>query len=249
MRQSVDTTSGSPASPDPRGSVDPRGSSDSFEALLLKAHPETALIYELGSRLRTLPMPLADPDDLTQKLNAHPVPTPDFPLPVHPCLPPELFPVYDEADLAVKLTAMVRVFLRQATDGNSTARLTHPFHRQLATVSGKSTSTSRRTGFFGDRSLFGGEQRGGSAEDFQIPWFVTLVLTDCASEELLPWSWITDGYNTYLFDANAQFVALIDGMWTSYGVLVMREGYVNRTFVLDQATMAGTTQHICLNRA
>lgn len=249
MRQRVDTTTGSPASADFPGSKDSPGSPESFEVLLLKAHPETALIYELGSRLRELPLPLTDWDDLTRKLDTHPVPLPTLPLPAHPCLPPEVFPVHDEADLAVKLSAMVRVFLRQAAAGSSTARLTHPFHRQLATVAEESTSARRRTGFFGDTSLFGGERQGGVSQDFAAPWIVTLVLTDCASEELLPWSWITDGYNTYLFDANAQFIAVIDGTWTSYGVLVMREGYVNRTFVLDQATMSGTTQNICLNRA
>ncbi|WP_328965672.1 hypothetical protein [Streptomyces virginiae] len=48
--------------------------SESFETLLLKAHPETALIHELGSRLRTLPLPIADWDDLVGKLQDGPVP-------------------------------------------------------------------------------------------------------------------------------------------------------------------------------
>ena len=225
--------------------------SESFETLLLKAHPETALIHELGSRLKTLPMPISDWDDLVGKLQDEPIP--DLlrvPAPNRPCFPRELFPIRDEADLAVKLTATIRVFLRQAeTHGGSPARLTLPLHKRLASVAGESTGISRNSGVLEDGSLFGAERGDASVQGTRSVWVVTLVLADCDSGILLPWSWITDWTNTYVFDANAQFIAVIDGTWSSYVVVVMRDGYLNRTFVLDSATMAGTTQYICLNRA
>lgn len=226
-------------------------SSESFETLLLRAHPETALIHELGSRLRTLPLPIASWDDLVRKLQDEPVPELlQVPEPNAQCLPDALFPIRDEADLAVKLTATIRTFLRQAQAGaGSPARLTLPLHKRLADVAGETTGTGRRTGVFEDGSFLGAERTGASVRDTRFVWVVTLVLTDCATGELLPWSWITDWTNTYLFDANAQFIAVIDGTWSAYAVLVMREGYINRRFVLDSATMAGTTQYICINRA
>ncbi|MGC0327128.1 hypothetical protein RKD23_000118 [Streptomyces sp. SAI-170] len=46
------------------------------------------------------------------------------------------------------------------------------------------------------------------------------------------------------FDANAEFIAVVDGTWSAYSLLAMREGYINRLVVLDQATMAGTTWNI-----
>ncbi|MFF3838217.1 hypothetical protein [Streptomyces sp. NPDC001930] len=234
----------------------------SFEAQLLMAHPETALIYELGVQLRGLPMPIVDWDDLVKKLEAQQLdpgsigfpptfpPFPPFPpFPDRPCVPPELFPVYDEADLAAKLTAFVRISLRQAEGHGSTARLRNPMHKRFAAVAEQATGSGRRSGVFEGGSLLGAERGDTTVADFHIPWVVTLILRDCSNEQLLPWSWITDGFNTYTFDANAQFIALIDGMWSGYSLLVMREGYVNRLVVLDQATMAGTTQNICLNPA
>ncbi|MET9959384.1 hypothetical protein ABZ128_09915 [Streptomyces sp. NPDC006326] len=223
---------------------------ESFETLLLKAHPETALIHELASRLRTLPLPIADWDDLVGKLQREPIPELlQVPTPNTPCLPDELFPIRDEADLAVKLTATIRTFLRQAQAGaGSPARLALPLHKRLATLADEAaTGTSRGSGVFDDGGLLGAEQA--LTKETRSVWVVTLVLHDCDTGQLLPWSWLTDWSVTYLFDANAQFIAVIDGMWTSYAVLVMREGYINRRFVLDSATMAGTTQHICLNRA
>ncbi|MFE2165451.1 hypothetical protein ACFXB3_10330 [Streptomyces sp. NPDC059447] len=225
--------------------------SDSFETRLLRAHPETALVYELASRLRTLPLPIADWDDLVRKLQGGPVPELlQVPEPNAQCLPDELFPIRDEADLAVKLTATIRTFLRQAEAGaGSPARLTLPLHKRLATVAGETTGTARRSGVFDDGSLLGSKQADASARETRDVWVVTLVLTDCDTGWRLPYSWITDWTNTYQFDANAQFIAVIDGTWTDYVVLVMRDGYINRTFALSRATMAGTTQYICLNRA
>lgn len=224
--------------------------SASFETLLLKAHPETALIHELGSRLRALPMPITDWDDLVRKLQDAPVPELlQVPAPDTPCLPGELFPIRDEAELAVKLTATIRTFLRQAQAGaGSPARLTLPLHKRLATVADQTAGTGRRSGVFEDGSLLGAEPADPSDKESSYSWVVTLVLTDCATGALLPWSWITDFDVTYLFDANAQFIAVVNG-YTSYAVLVMREGYINRRFVLDAATMAGTTQYICIHRA
>ncbi|WP_329274489.1 hypothetical protein [Streptomyces sp. NBC_00691] len=233
----------------------------SFEAQLLMAHPETALVYELGALLRGLPMPLVDWDDLLKKLAAQgtdagtlgfppgfpPLFPPDFP--DQPCAPPELFPVYDEADLAAKLTAFVRLSLRQAEGHGSTARLRNPMHKRFAAVAEQASGSGRKSGVFDGGTVFGAERADTEGADFHFPWVVTLILRDCSNEMLLPWSWITDGFNTYTFDANAQFIALVDGMWSAYSVLVMREGYVNRLVVLDQATMSGTTQNICLNPA
>ncbi|MBT2412449.1 hypothetical protein J7I94_18055 [Streptomyces sp. ISL-12] len=230
-------------------------SQGSFEARLLTAHPETALIYELGAQLRGLPMPLVDWQDLLDKLRTHKTDpgTLGFPplddLPDEPCVPPEFFPVDDEADLAVKLTAFVRISLRQAEGHGSTARLRNPMHQRFAAVAEQTTGSGRRSGVFEQGSLLGAERGDTSGLDVHFPWVVTLVLRDCGNEQLLPWSWITDGFNTYTFDANAQFIALVDGMWSAYSLLVMREGYINRLVVLDQATMAGTTQNICLNPA
>lgn len=224
--------------------------SASFETLLLKAHPETALIHELGSLLKTLPMPIADWDDLVRKLQGQSVPELlQVPAPDTPCLPDELFPIHDEADLALKLTATIRTFLRQTqASTGSPARLTLPLHKRLALVADETTGTGRRSGVFDDGSLLGAQRAQGDVKDARSAWVVTLVLRDCATEQLLPWSWITDWTVTDRFDANAQYIAVIYG-YTSYAVLVMREGYLNRTFVLDSGTMAGTTQNICLNRA
>ncbi|MFE6063417.1 hypothetical protein [Streptomyces sp. NPDC056431] len=157
--------------------------------------------------------------------------------------------MYDEADLAAKLTAFVRISLRQAEGHGSTARLRSPMHKRFATVAEQATGSGRKSGVFEDGSLLGAERGDTTVPDIHFPWVVTLILRDCSNEQLLPWSWITDGFNTYTFDANAQFIALIDGIWSGYSLLVMREGYVNRLVVLDQATMAGTTQNICLNPA
>ncbi|MCH0542092.1 hypothetical protein I3F58_21515 [Streptomyces sp. MUM 203J] len=225
---------------------------ESFETLLLKAHPETVLIHELASRLRSLPLPITDWDDLADKLQGEPVPEIlRVPTPDTPCLPDELFPIRDEADLAVKLTATVRTFLRQARAGvGSSARLALPLHKRLASLADRAdTGTSRRSGVFDDGTLLGAGRGDPSAGGSRSVWAVTLVLSDCTTGELLPWSWITDWSVTYWFDANAQFIAVIGGMWTSYAVLVMRSGYLNRRFVLDRATMAGTTQYICINQA
>ncbi|WCD91212.1 hypothetical protein KPP03845_200173 (plasmid) [Streptomyces xanthophaeus] len=224
--------------------------SDSFETLLLKAHPETALIHELGSRLKTLPLPITDWDDLVRKLQDEP--TPELlrvPAPDRPCLPGELFPIRDEADLAVKLTATIRTFLRQARLGaGSPSRLTLPLHRRMATLADEAaTGSSRRSGVF-DHGMFLGAERADSSTEEASAWLVTLVLSDCATEEPLPWSWITDFSVTYLFDAYARFTAVIYEPYTMYAVLVMREGYVNRRFELNIG-MAGTTQKICLHRA
>ncbi|MFG2749545.1 hypothetical protein [Streptomyces xanthophaeus] len=224
--------------------------SDSFEMLLLKAHPETALIHELGSRLRDLPLPITDWDDLVRKLQNEPVPELlRVPAPDTPCLPDELFPIRDEADLAVKLTATIRTFLRQARPGaGSPSRLTLPLHKRMAALADEAaTGSSRRSGVF-DRGVFLGSERAAASTERAPSWLVTLVLSDCATEEPLPWSWITDFSVTYLFDAYARFTAVIYEPYTLYAVLVMREGYVNRRFVLD-ISMAGTTQYICLNRA
>ncbi|WP_328965671.1 hypothetical protein [Streptomyces virginiae] len=159
-------------------------------------------------------------------------------------LPDELFPICDEADLAVKLTATIRTFLRQAQAGaGSPARLTLPLHKRLASIAGETTGTGRRSSVFEDGSLLGAERAGASVKETRSVWVVTLVLTDCATGELLPYSWITDWTVTDWFDANAQYIAVIDDMWTSPAVLVMRTGYLNRRFVLDSATMAGTTQN------
>ncbi|GGT53284.1 hypothetical protein [Streptomyces purpureus] len=237
-------------------------SQGSFEARLLTAHPETALIYELGAQLRGLPMPIVDWEDLLKKLQTQEVDpaTIGFPpldnlfppldnLPDEPCVPPEFFPVYDEADLAVKLTAFVRISLRQAEGHGSTARLRNPMHKRFAAVAEQATGSGRRSGVFEEGSLLGSQRGDTTVPDIHFPWVVTLILRDCSNEQLLPWSWITDGFYTTTFDANAQFIALIDGMWSAYSLLVMREGYVNRLVVLDRATMAGTTQNICLNPA
>ncbi|MEV7584720.1 hypothetical protein ACIRUY_32185 [Streptomyces erythrochromogenes] len=228
----------------------PSGPSPSFETLLLRAHPETALIHELGSRLRTLPLPIASWDDLVRKLQDEPVPELLLvPRPGVPCLPDALFPIRDEADLAVKLTATIRTFLRQARAGaGSAALLTLPLHKRLADIAGETTGTGRGSGVFDDGSLLGAERASASDKETRSAWVVTLVLTDCATGQLLPGAWITDWVHTYIFDVNAQFIAVINGGYTAYAVLVMREGYINRRFVLD-ISMAGTTQYICIDRA
>ena len=169
---------------------------------------------------------------------------------------PELFPVYDEADLAVKLTAFVRISLRQAEGHGSTAPLRNPMHKQFAAVA-EQTSRGRGTDHrqrAQERSHRGGipagAQRGDTTDpDVHFPWVLTPAPRDCANEQLPPWSWTTDGFNTNTFDANAQFIALIDGTRPAYSPLVMREGHIDRLVVLDQATMAGTTHNICLNPA
>lgn len=78
----------------------------SSEARLLTAHPETPLIHELGAQLRrpahTHRGLGGPPQELqTQEMNPGTLrfPPPDNP-PDEPCVPPELFPVHDETELA-----------------------------------------------------------------------------------------------------------------------------------------------------
>ncbi|MFJ5780112.1 hypothetical protein [Streptomyces sp. NPDC093094] len=149
----------------------------------------------------------------------------------------------------MKLTAFVRISLRRAEGHGSTARLRDPMHKRFAAVAERTTDSGRRSGVFEEGPLPGPSGTTPPASTSASPRVVAPVLQDCADERLLPWSWVTEGFDTCAFDANARFTALIDGMRSAYSLLVMREGHINRLVVLDRATMAGTTQNICLNPA
>lgn len=223
----------------------------SFEAMLLRSDPRAALTAEIGDQLRAF-LPIRSLDELKERLVKSPLTVGGQALPsgaIEAYLPARLFPVADEADLAVKVSAAVRAALTLLAAPDGGGPTVRPVPDQvLAAVHGE-PSGAAPTGFLEGPSLFGGEGAPAGPRVAESVWAVTLLLSDCDTGNLLPWSWLTDGTTTYQFDANAQFIAVLDSGYENYSVLVMRDGYINRLVVLTQSTMAGTTQQICLNAA
>lgn len=81
-----------------------------------------------------------------------------------------------------------------------------------------------------------------------MAWVVTLKVTDCGTNALLPGAFITDGTSTGYADANAQFVAVINDVYTDYGVNIGKADYHTKNFIMNRANHAGTIQTVCLNR-
>jgi hypothetical protein len=80
-----------------------------------------------------------------------------------------------------------------------------------------------------------------------MPWVVTLQIVDCASAGTnLSFASINDGYTIHSADANGQFIAIVDDVFTGYVVNIGKSGYLSRNFALAN-TMNGTTQNVCLN--
>ncbi|MFH9727315.1 hypothetical protein ACH4M4_30745 [Streptomyces sp. NPDC017254] len=223
-----------------------------FETLLLRAGPEAALVREIGLQLREL-LPLVSLDDLEKKLNGGPLTVGGEylePRLLRSHVPEQLFPVTDEADLAVKLTAAVHTALREAgSPGRGSPLPAGPVRTELARTAARIAGAEHGTGYFGDGSVLGAKAAQVAEEGGFAPWLVTLRLSDCVTGAPLPWSWITDGINTYLFGWDAQFHAVVPGEWEGYGVRIMREGYINLYVVLIRSTMEGTTQDLCLTPA
>ncbi|MFB6835594.1 hypothetical protein [Streptomyces sp. NPDC056361] len=224
----------------------------SFETLLLQASPEAALTHEIGLQLKEL-LPLASLDDLEKKVDGGRLTIGGEHLDVsslRPYVPEQLFPVTDEGDLAVKLTAAVHTALREAgTPGRGNALRADPVRTELARTAARIAGAESSAGYFGDGTILGGESAQVTEEGGFSDWLVTLRLGDCVTGAPLPWSWITDGINTYLFGWDAQFHAVVPGGWEGYGVRIMREGYLNLYVVLVRSTMEGTTQDLCLTPA
>lgn len=229
-----------------------RTSYASFEASLLQANPEAALAHEIGLQIREL-LPLESLDDLEKKLNGERLTVGGEYLEVRslrPYVPEQLFPVTDERDLAVKVTAAVRTALREAgTPGPGGTVPAGPVRTSLARTAARVAGSETGVGYFDDGSILGGKAAPAREEGGFAPWLVTLSLTDCVSGAPLPWSWITDGTYTYLFGWDAKFNAVVPGEWEAYGVRIMREGYLNLYVVLVRSTMEGTTQNLCLTPA
>ncbi|AVZ71132.1 hypothetical protein SLUN_01565 [Streptomyces lunaelactis] len=224
---------------------------ESFTEILIRSHPETALIHDIAGQLRGH-VPIRSLDELKKTLNGSPLTLGEDQLPlevVEAHLPDEIFPVTDEYDLATKLTAVIRTVLMQMGTPGSPATPADPVWRRFLAAKGQGSGPATRTGVFEGPSILGSEPLTGVREEVLTTWVVTLELRDCLSEVLLPYAWIFDGVNTYQFDANGQFIAVIFGRYENYALGIAREGYLYRTIVLTQSTMAGTTQPICLNPA
>jgi hypothetical protein len=134
-----------------------RSTGGALERELLRAHPETALAYEVGQQLQPL-LPLESMEQLRERLGRDSLQVGDRALPLtllENAVPPDAFPVVDEQDLAVKLTSAVRIGMQILGDR---VRTGVPFGN--AEVEGVARSAMRQlppppVGVFTGPALFG----------------------------------------------------------------------------------------------
>lgn len=155
----------------------------------------------------------------------------------------DLFPIADLEGLVFRLSTAVRIasaLIAQPTAG-------WPAGPTLTTLLGAAevpgSKSPMPSGHFAGKSAFGFTP---SSAATQRTWVVTLQITDCSTDEALPYCFISDGSSTYFSNVYGQFIAVIGDDIEVLVLLIQRNGYISRTIALDRS-QSGTTVTTCLN--